>query len=88
MVSAKFQRRILKLSRHLPAIVITGARQTGKTSLLRELFPNHSYVSLDAPSIAEEAEMDPESFYGDILPSAGGRSSIRTAYLSAFENRH
>ncbi|MCC6221406.1 MAG: hypothetical protein IT291_09225 [Deltaproteobacteria bacterium] len=35
------------LAKQFPAIVLTGARQTGKTTLLTELFPNHSYVSLD-----------------------------------------
>lgn len=57
-----FKEKISKLSERLPALVITGARQTGKTSLLRELFPTHSYISLDSPSTAEEAELDPESF--------------------------
>ena len=43
-------------------MVLTGARQTGKTSLVRRLFPAHHYVSLDLPSEAEQAELDPSSF--------------------------
>jgi uncharacterized protein len=43
-------------------IVITGARQTGKTSLAKRLFPKHGYVTLDLPSEAEQAEGDPASF--------------------------
>lgn len=42
--------------------MLTGARQTGKTTLLRELFPRHHYVSLDLPSAAELAEREPELF--------------------------
>jgi predicted AAA+ superfamily ATPase len=50
------------LARQFPAIAVTGARQTGKTTLLRELFPSHSYVSLDLPSAAELADREPEAF--------------------------
>jgi predicted AAA+ superfamily ATPase len=42
--------------------VLTGARQTGKTSLLLKLFPECGFVSLDLPSEAEEAEKDPRHF--------------------------
>lgn len=45
-----------------PVVVLTGARQTGKTSLMRRLFPNHAFVTLDLPSEAEQAEADPTSF--------------------------
>lgn len=45
-----------------PVVVLTGARQTGKTSLMRRLFPDHAFVSLDLPSEAAQAEGDPTSF--------------------------
>ena len=45
-----------------PAVVLTGARQTGKTSLLRNCFPDHGYVSLDVPLEAEIAEVSGEEF--------------------------
>ena len=45
-----------------PVVVLTGARQTGKTSLVRRLFPDHGFVTLDLPSEAEQAERDPGSF--------------------------
>ena len=45
-----------------PIVVLTGARQTGKTSTLRRLFPNHGFVSLDLPTEAEQAEKAPEEF--------------------------
>ena len=45
-----------------PALLLTGARQTGKTSLMRKLFPDHHYVCLNLPSLAEQADRDPGSF--------------------------
>ncbi len=45
-----------------PVVVLTGPRQTGKTSLVRRLFPGHAYVSLDLPSEAAQAECDPIAF--------------------------
>ena len=53
---------LLRRAATRPVVVLTGARQTGKTSLMRRLFPNHAYVTLDLPSEAEQAERDPESF--------------------------
>ncbi|MGD0796077.1 MAG: ATP-binding protein, partial [Acidobacteriaceae bacterium] len=43
-------------------IVLTGARQTGKTSTFRHLFPDYAFVSLDLPTEAEQAEKEPERF--------------------------
>lgn len=54
--------RVRTLAKFFPAVVVTGARQTGKTTLLRSLFPSYNYVSLDLPSQAEEANHDPQSF--------------------------
>ena len=45
-----------------PGVVLTGARQTGKTALIRRLFPNYEYVSLDLPSEAEQAQHSPGQF--------------------------
>lgn len=50
------------LASRFPALVCTGARQVGKTTLLREAFPNHTYVSLDLPSRAARAEETPQDF--------------------------
>lgn len=54
--------RLLRSARTRPVVVLTGARQTGKTSTLRRLFPNHEFVSLDLPSEAEQAEKEPQTF--------------------------
>lgn len=43
-----------------PAVLVTGARQAGKTSILRHLYPQISYLSLDLPANAEAANTAPE----------------------------
>jgi predicted AAA+ superfamily ATPase len=53
---------IKKRSADHPIVVLTGSRQAGKTSLLRRAFPDHAYVSLDLPLLAEEAEQDGTGF--------------------------
>ena len=45
-----------------PAVVLTGARQVGKTSLARKVFPEHRYVALDLPALAALAEETPAAF--------------------------
>lgn len=55
---------LLKRAADRPVVVLTGARQTGKTSLVQRLFPRHEFVSLDLPSEAEQAERDPRGFLG------------------------
>lgn len=45
-----------------PAFVLTGSRQSGKTSLLRKVCPAYNYVTLDLPLQAEEAEESGETF--------------------------
>lgn len=47
-----------------PVVLVTGARQTGKSSLLRRMFPAANYVTLDRIVIAAEAEENPSQFLG------------------------
>jgi predicted AAA+ superfamily ATPase len=45
-----------RAQRARPAVLVTGSRQVGKTSLLEHAFPECGYVSLDLPAVAEQAE--------------------------------
>ena len=56
------ERRVRRSARTRPVTVLTGARQTGKTSTLRRLFPRATFVSLDLPTEAEQADKEPETF--------------------------
>ena len=61
-ITRDIEGRLQRASRTRPVTVLTGARQTGKTSTLRRLFPQHAFVSLDLPTEAAQAEQDPASF--------------------------
>jgi hypothetical protein len=52
-----------------PAALVTGPRQSGKTTLLRLRFgDSHRYVSLEAPHVRERALADPVGFLADHPP--------------------
>lgn len=61
-IQRSVEARLLCSARTRPVLVLTGARQTGKTSTFLRLFPHHQFVSLDLPSEAEQAEKEPEGF--------------------------
>ena len=58
--------KILDLKKSKKVILLTGPRQTGKSSLLKKLFPKMSYVSLDRPSTAYKAEYSGEEFLKEL----------------------
>ena len=53
---------IERVNAERPALLLTGARQTGKSSLLTRLFPGYSYVSLDVPLEARQASESGQYF--------------------------
>jgi len=46
-----------------PILGITGPRQSGKTTMLREQFPEYKYATLELPADRRLAETDPEGFF-------------------------
>jgi uncharacterized protein len=44
------------------ALCITGPRQSGKTTLSKQLFKSKPYVNFENPSVQHEAEINPEAF--------------------------
>lgn len=51
-----------RTDRTFKCVLITGARQTGKSTMIRKLFPDRKYVSMDNPFTEEQAREDPDLF--------------------------
>ena len=46
-----------------PVVVISGARQVGKSTFLQNEFPDYKYISLDDFSVLQQAKSDPSSLW-------------------------
>jgi len=55
--------KIKKAIDSFPVVVLTGARQVGKTTFLKEEFPDFKYLNLDEFTILEQAKIDPYSLW-------------------------
>ncbi len=63
MVRRNLADSLTRLASKYPVISVTGPRQSGKTTLVREVFPQHEYVTFENPDIRQRALADPESFF-------------------------
>ncbi len=62
------EERLLHSLKAFPAVLVTGARQTGKSTLLRERLPHYRYVTLDDLISREQAIRDPQLFLSQYSP--------------------
>ena len=62
MIIREITLKALSLAEKFPIIVVTGPRQSGKSTLVKSLFPQKPYVSLEDPDIRLFAESDPRLF--------------------------
>lgn len=53
---------LIRGSQSVPIVVVTGPRQSGKTTLVRRLFADRPYVTMEDPDIRSLATVDPRAF--------------------------
>lgn len=63
MIERKIKDKLLDISTKVPVITLLGPRQAGKTTLVKELFPDYTYVNLEDKATRELAETDYIGFF-------------------------
>src|SRR2546425_3828331 len=58
--------QLLKAARSFAAVIVTGPRRSGKTTLLRRVFPKASYHLLEDPDTVARLRADPRSFLEEV----------------------
>ena len=62
MITRQMSELVLETAKQYPVVAVTGPRQSGKTTLCRELFPEYIYVNLEKPDTRQFAKEDPNGF--------------------------
>jgi len=62
MIKRDISQKLIMLSEKFPVVTVTGPRQSGKTTLIKNHFANHHYESLEDPDIRLFAKSDPRHF--------------------------
>ncbi len=83
---------LLSAAGQYPVVTITGPRQAGKTTLVKNVYPNKTYINLEAPDIRAAAEDDPRGFL-DKLPQGGILDEIQRvpsllSYIQVIVDEH
>ena len=59
--------KVEELSRYFPCVLVTGARQVGKSTMLKRIMPSDmKYVTLDDYTVADYAKNDPIGFLSEM----------------------
>jgi hypothetical protein len=62
MIPRKLRSKLLELAGYYPVVVVTGPRQSGKTTLCKSTYPDKAYVSLESLDTRNYAHSDPRGF--------------------------
>jgi uncharacterized protein len=65
MIQRTMERKLKELAGYYPVVMVTGPRQSGKTTLCRMAWPKRRYVSLEALDSRDFARNDPRGFLAE-----------------------
>ena len=61
------EKELRECAREYPVVTVLGPRQSGKTTLVKMVFPNKPYITLEDPDVRRIAAEDPRGFF-DTIP--------------------
>ena len=67
-IPRKLTSEIKRAARNFPAVILTGPRRAGKTTLLRHLFSRADYTLLEDPDVVSRVNADPRGFLDELNP--------------------
>jgi uncharacterized protein len=67
-IDRNIKKHVLTAAKNFPAVVITGPRRSGKTFLLKHLFPKAEYYLFEDPDIISRFRQDPQGFLDGVKP--------------------
>ena len=92
MIERDITAKLLQLSGKFPVVSLTGPRQSGKTTLLKNIFPEKPYVSLEDIDVRQFAAEDPRGFLAT-YPDGGILDEVQRvpelfSYIQGIVDRH
>ncbi|PKP30330.1 MAG: AAA family ATPase [Bacteroidetes bacterium HGW-Bacteroidetes-16] len=69
-IQREIEKAIVSFARQFPVIVVTGPRQSGKTTLVRNVFGDKPYFNLELPDVSDIIQQDPRSFFNKLTNGA------------------
>jgi predicted kinase len=73
---------------HGRILVLTGARQTGKTTLIRQVFPDYEYLSIEDPVAREQYARLSAAQWKKLYPRAKTRLTMTEEQIEAALKAH
>ena len=91
MIARDIEPRLKSLAKQFPAMVLTGPRQSGKSTVCQKVFAHLPYVTLESPDVRAFASEDPRGFLkqfpkGAVLDEIQKSQQI-TSYLQEIIDR-
>ncbi len=89
MITRHLEKTLETAAKEYPVVSVTGPRQSGKTTLVRPVFPKYDYVSLENPDHRAFALDDPrgflEQFSGKVILDEVQRAAELFSYIQGID---